>query len=115
MQRMISSTAVQIDILTLLIFALVLNILALIWQHSVIQKQKKRLNVFQFTTLQLQDQLLGAAWNADILASQDFGRLKIAQMQILDKVITSSYTALSLLKKVIPNSSQKKADKNQKQ
>ncbi len=49
----------------------------------------------------LTDLLTGAKWNAELMMTKDFGKLKISQLQIMDKVMDSLTEAARLYQKLI--------------
>jgi DNA replication protein DnaD len=80
-----------------LIVGLVLALLEIIRLRSKAAKQREKLVMFNLIAHHLVDLLTSVQWNADLIMNEEFGKLKISQLQIMDKVKTSIDDATKLV------------------
>jgi DNA replication protein DnaD len=81
----------------ILVVGLMLALLEIIRLRTKAAKQREKLVMFNLIAHHLVDLLTSVQWNADLIMGEEFGKLKISQLQIMDKVKTSIDDATKLV------------------
>lgn len=100
--------------LILIVAILIAALLTLILREEMkyrrlAEKEEERQAMLAIVAHQLRMPLTSVKWYAEMLMSEDFGKLKIAQMELLDKIDQGSARAVTLLNRFLDVSRMERA------